>query len=129
MLVAIPLFRDEVSPRFGYATEVAVATVDSGEVGEIKRFAIPGRGGRQVLSLLVSLNPEVIICGGIHGSWQVMLNHHGISIFWGVIGRFEDVFSSFAAGKLENNQFVCSGRSNGKKRRRCGKMGNKKKNT
>jgi predicted Fe-Mo cluster-binding NifX family protein len=113
MLVAVPLFRNEVSPRFGHATEIALAQVESGSIGEIRRVVLPGRGGRQVYSTLISLKPGVVICGGIHRSWQGMLETKGISVVWGVIGEAADAINSYAAGNLRNNQFVCPGRRNG----------------
>lgn len=124
MLVAVPLFRNEVSPRFGHATEIALAQVESGEVGEIRRIALPGRGGRQVYSTLISIKPAVVICGGIHRSWQGMIEMQGIAVIWGVIGEAEDAIRSYAAGSLRNNQFVCPGRraAMGKGRRRRGKQ-------
>jgi predicted Fe-Mo cluster-binding NifX family protein len=124
MLVAVPLFRNEVSPRFGHATEVALARVESGKMGEIQRVVLPGRGGRQVYATLVSLKPAVVICGGIHRSWQGMLERDGIAVVWGVIGEAQDAISSYAAGSLRNNQFVCPGRraGMGRGRRRRGKL-------
>jgi predicted Fe-Mo cluster-binding NifX family protein len=124
MIVAVPLFRNEVSPRFGHATEVALAQVENGEVGEVRRIALPGRGGRQVYATLVSMKPAVVICGGIHQSWQGMIEMQGITVIWGVIGEAEDAIRSYAAGSLRNNQFVCPGRraGMGKGRRRRGKQ-------
>jgi predicted Fe-Mo cluster-binding NifX family protein len=114
MLVAVPLFGDEVSPRFGYTAEVMLAEVDAGKVVSLRRLAVPGQGGRQVYSLLVSLRPAVVICGGIHRSWQQMLQHERIAVVWGVIGIAEDAVKSYAMGRLKSNQFVCPGRRAGR---------------
>lgn len=118
MLVAVTLFGNEVSPRFGYATEVLLAQVEQGKVGSSRRVAVPGRGGIQICSLLASLRPEVVICGGIHRSWQRSLEHEGIAVTWGVIGEAEDALRSYASGSLRSNQFVCPGRRSGQGRKR-----------
>ncbi len=122
MLVAVPLFGNEVSPRFGYTTEVMLAEVDGGRIHSLRRVVLSGRGGMQIYSLLVSMKPEVVICGGIHRSWQQSLEREQIAVVWGVIGEAEDALNSYAAGNLKSNQFVCPGRR-GDRGRRSGRGG------
>ena len=110
MLVAVPLFGDEVSPRFGYATEVMLAHVEGRKVHSSRRIAVPETGGMQICVLLISLKPQVVICGGIRRACQRMLEHRHITVIWGIIGRAEDALSSYASGKLKSDQFVCPGR-------------------
>jgi predicted Fe-Mo cluster-binding NifX family protein len=118
MLVAIPLFGDEVSPRFEYATEVMIADISSGKVSSLRRLSVPAQGGMEVYSLILSAAPETVVCGGIYPRWQRMFEHKKIAVLWGVIGRAEDALKSYAAGELSSNQFVCSGRRVGGSRRR-----------
>lgn len=117
MLVAIPVFGDEVSPRFGYTTEMILAVIESGKVCSKQKLIVTGQGGMQVYSLLLSLRPQTLICGGIHRRWQRMLEHENIKVLWGVVGRVDDALNSFAKGGLNINQFVCPGRRNGRGRR------------
>ena len=119
MIVAVPLFGEEVSPRFGYANEVLVADISSGEVQSVRRLAVPGRGGMQICSLILSVRPDAVVCGGIHPRWQQMLERQRVTVFWGVIGRAEDALGSYAAGNLRRDQFVCPRRS----KRRGGRQG------
>ncbi len=110
MLVVIPVFREEVSPRFGFTSEVLLARVEGGQVELARRVSLGGRGGRQLLSFLAAEKPQVVICGGIHPSWQVLLEREGMKVIWGVIGPAEDALKSYVAGTLRSNQFVCRGR-------------------
>ena len=118
MLVAVALFGDEVSPRFGNTTELMLAQVGSRTIQSLRRLAIPAGGGYQLIRLLSSLKPVVFICGGIHRHWQRMLEGEGITVVWGIIGRAEDALNSYIAGSLNSNQFVCPGRRSGKGRKR-----------
>jgi predicted Fe-Mo cluster-binding NifX family protein len=117
MIVAVPLFGEEVSPRFGYANEMMLADVDSGKVESVRRLAVPGGGGMQVCSLILSVRPDAVVCGGIHPRWQRMLEHQRITVLGGVIGRAEDALGSYAAGNLKSDQFVCPRRHGGRGRR------------
>jgi len=114
-------FRDEVSPRFEYATEVMTAEVSSGNISSLRRLPVPGKDANKVYSFILSIAPEAVICGGIHPCWQIMFERERIALIWGVIGRAEDALELFAAGRLNSNQFVCSGRRVDGKCRRCGK--------
>ena len=119
MLVAIPVYKDEVAPRFGYASEVLLAEVAAGEITSSRRTAVSRRGGFGVYSLLVSEKPRTVICGGIHPYWQKRLEYEQITVLWGVIGLVQDALKSYAAGELKSNQFVCPGRRAGRGRGRA----------
>lgn len=110
MQVAIPLFGDEVSPRFGCSTQFLVATVQGNgaereEVKDVNRLA-----PWQFPEFLASLGVATVICGGVHRRFQEEMERRGIEVIWGVIGPASEALAAFLNGTLQRDQFVCRGR-------------------
>jgi predicted Fe-Mo cluster-binding NifX family protein len=118
MIVAVPVYGNEVAPRFGEATELVVAQAYEGRIHSIRRVSLGTQGTEQIYSLVVSLRPHAVICGGIRRSLQRLLEREHIAVFWGVIGRAEDALNLYLAGRLRPDQFVRPGRRGG---RACGR--------
>jgi predicted Fe-Mo cluster-binding NifX family protein len=109
--IAIPLFGDEVSPRFGCSTQFWVtdnlhSTGPAPEEIEDVGSMIP----RQVPAFLQSLGVTHVICGGLHHRFQADLEAVGIEVVSGVIGAAVAALAALREGRLEPNQFVCRGR-------------------
>jgi len=115
MRVAIPLFHSRVSPHFGYAQEILVAT--KAEEGDWVRekIACGHMSPMQKMSLLSHLGINTLICGGIHGNLLRYLECQGIQVVAGVMGEAEEALKLFAGGRL-NPGAVVPGHCH---RRRC----------
>jgi predicted Fe-Mo cluster-binding NifX family protein len=100
MRVAIPLFHSRVSPHFGYAQEILVAT--KAEEGDWVRekIACGHMSPLQKMSLLSYLRINTLICGGIHGNLLRYLECRGIQVMVGIMGEAEDALRLFAHGRL-----------------------------
>ena len=119
MKVAVPLFNDEVSPRFGCSTHVLVATVDQESVRVEQTHDLSGRPPCEWPGFLESLEIRKIVCGGIHERFQTQLRERGIEVIWGVIGSAAEALAALQNGSLKSDQFVCGGRR-GRHRNRGG---------
>lgn len=119
MKVAVPLFGEEVSPRFGCSTEVLIAWVDAGGVELEGARGLTGTAPWQWPELFSSMGVSVVVCGGIHGRFQQELERRGIQVIWGVIGLAADALHALQNGRLQRDQFVCRGR----RRHRAGRRG------
>ncbi|UCF33640.1 MAG: hypothetical protein JSV78_15040, partial [Phycisphaerales bacterium] len=109
MLVAIPLFGDEVSPRFGWCAEVLLATVDDGRVQQQEVRDVRHLAPCQLPEFLQSLAVENVICGGVNRRFQEEMEHRGMKVVWGVIGPATDALIALTKGTLQRDQFVCRG--------------------
>ena len=109
MKVAVPLFRDEVSPRFGCSAQFLVATVEEGGVWAQEVKDVSHLAPWQLSEFLASLGVTKVICGGVHRRFQEELARCGIEIIWGVIGPAADALEALRAGTLRTDQFICPG--------------------
>ena len=110
MRVGVPLFGEDVSPRFGYSTELLVATVgeDGIRTEEVKDIA--GLAPWQLIEDLSSSGVVKVICGGVQRRFQGELEGRGIEVIWGVIGPAADALVALHNGTLRRDQFICQGR-------------------
>jgi len=118
--IAIPLFGDEVSPRFGCATRFLLVDVEAGRPmrREVKDLVALGSPPGQLAAFLKSLEVNKVVCGGLHARFRRDLEALGIEVIWGVIGTAEEAVSTLISGRLERDQFLCRGVRGGTGRRR-----------
>jgi predicted Fe-Mo cluster-binding NifX family protein len=119
MKVAVALFGEEVSPRFGCSTEVLIASVEAGGVNVEGAQDLTGAPPWQWPEVLSRMGVSTLVCGGIHGRFQQELERRGIQVIWGVIGPAADALHALQNGTLQRDQFVCRGR----RRHRAGGRG------
>jgi predicted Fe-Mo cluster-binding NifX family protein len=117
MRVAIPLFDDEVSPRFGVSGRFLVATIDDRHVQAQAVEDVSHICPQDFPEFLSSLGVAKVICGGVHRRFRDELERRGIEVIWGVIGSAAEALSAYLGGRLQCDQFVC-GESSG--RHQCG---------
>ena len=110
MKVAIPLFGDEVSPRFGYSRQFLIASIEDGRLGPQEVQEVGHLAPWQLVAFLTSLGVAKVICGGVHPRFQEEMDRCGIEVIWGVIGPAAEALSALAKGTLRSDQFVCPGR-------------------
>ena len=112
--VAIPLYRDRVAPRLGFAREALVVTF-RGEKEEKREIvdlsAVPPL---EVPRLLAEKGVTVLIAGGVEGPLASMLRAHRIEVIWGIIGEVEDVLALYRSDGLRTGMGPC------RRRRRSG---------
>ncbi len=100
MRVAIPVFGEEISPRFCFAEEVLLVDVEG-------RREI----GRKVLRLGQSCNPDrlrllenrgvgVLVCGGFDRDFLPTAQGLGLHVVWGVTGTVDAAVRDVVSGKL-----------------------------
>jgi len=110
MKVAVPLFGEDVSPRFGYMNDVLIATIDETGIRTEEIKDVTSLAPWQLPEFLASLGIAKVICGGMHWRFQYMMQRSGIEVIWGVIGPAADALAALQAGRLRNDQFLRHGR-------------------
>jgi len=110
MRVAVPLFGDEVSPRFGCSARFLVATVENGRIVDQQVHDASHLAPWQLPGFVATLGVSKVICGGVHRTFQAEMENLGLEVIWGVIGPAAAALAALANGTLQRDQFVCPGR-------------------
>ena len=107
MKVAVPVFNDDVSPRFGCSTQVLVATIDNDGLRIDGVQDLRGLPPWQWPELFARLGVTKVICGGVHARFLDEMERRGMEVFWGVIGPATAALAALQSGTLRRDQFVC----------------------
>lgn len=108
MRVAIPIWRNRISPVFDTAQRLAVyETVDSsaGAMEEVTLFPMP----RMRVNQLAQAGVETLICGAISRPLATMLSAAGIRVIPFVTGEADEILKAFAEGRLADSEFLMPG--------------------
>jgi len=96
MIAGIPLFGTRVSPNFGAATEIMLATFKEGRVEETKKVFWGDLPFSQKLKLLALWKVNLLICGGIGQFCRSRLEAMGIKVISEEVGEAEEVLQKWA---------------------------------
>jgi predicted Fe-Mo cluster-binding NifX family protein len=107
MKVAIPLFKNRVSPRFDVSPEIWIIELNNGEVLKQEKWPAVNFDLQQRLDQLAFNRVEKIICGGIDGFCMDYLGNMGIDVIHNVAGEAEEVLNLFIRGVLRPG-FYCN---------------------
>lgn len=104
--VLIPLFKDEVAPRFDLAAEALLADVSLGEGEEESKtktedFLLPHPSADGLCDLILRKDVDVLICGGIEEEYYHYLRWKRVEVLDNVAGPASDVLERYAQGTLQ----------------------------
>ncbi|MBU1195909.1 MAG: hypothetical protein KKE62_16210 [Proteobacteria bacterium] len=87
--IIIPLFHEEVAPRFDLASEVLVILLSKGNVIEEKKtIVLPRPSADELCHLLLSENVNTLICGAIEEEYYQFLKWKKINIYDSIAGNW-----------------------------------------
>jgi predicted Fe-Mo cluster-binding NifX family protein len=109
MKVAIPLFKDRISPRFDVCPEIWIIELNNGEVINQEKWPMESFNLQQRLDQLISKGVDKIICGGIDSFCIGQLGNRGIDVIHNVAGEAGEVLNLFMRGVLRPG-FYCNGK-------------------
>ncbi len=98
--VLIPLFDEEVAPRFDLATEVLMAERTADGLLQEKVLILPGASAERLCQLIITEGIQVVICGGIEQEFYDYLTWKRVRIIDNVIGSGRELLERFFQGKL-----------------------------
>jgi predicted Fe-Mo cluster-binding NifX family protein len=108
--ITIPIFHEEVNPRFDLASEVLFLIVSKGNVIEEERTVVlPRPSGDELCHLLISENINTLICGAIEDEYHQFLKWKKIEIYDGIAGTWSDAFQKWKEKTLKSGD-ILSGR-------------------
>lgn len=96
----MPLFGEEIAPRFDLSAEVLLVTYQKKEILKEKVIMMSRASGEDLCQLILLNNVNSVICGAIEDDFFQYLGWKNVQVIDSVIGDRQDVISSFLAGKL-----------------------------
>ncbi len=99
MRFAVPLFGDQVAPRFCSADELLVVDVEGGRENarSVQRLAgmdLPGR-----IAALARMGVERLYCGGFNARFLPLAEGLGLRVCWGLVGQAEEAVQDVLSGR------------------------------
>ena len=99
MKVAIPLYANRVSPRFGYSHEFLIVEVKSRQELDRETLTMDIKSPTQIASFFALEGIDLVLCGGMNSDFQKEFRKRNIGVLWGMIGEAEDVLATYLKGK------------------------------
>ena len=78
--VAVPLFKDRVSPHFGASSKMLLVTIEGGVIQNEATWDVGGESPMEIARHLLNISIQYIICGGIHRTYKDWLIRNGITV-------------------------------------------------
>ena len=78
--VAVPLFKDRISPHFGASPKMLLVMIDHGIIQSEATWDVGGESPMEIAHRLVSISIQYIICGGIQRTYKDWLITNGINV-------------------------------------------------
>jgi hypothetical protein len=99
--LALPLFNDDLAPRFCYADHVLVVEVSDDAVISARPVPMGRGGGSERLGYLSTLGVTDLLCGGFNRQFLPRATAVGIRVQWGLAGNALQVAEAFCCDELD----------------------------
>ena len=100
--ILIPLYDNEVAPRFDLATEVMIASVTGKAGPKDKRVVVlPRASADQLCHLIITEGVRTVICSGIEEDYYQYLTWKRIEVIDSIVGSSESALLRYLKGKLK----------------------------
>ncbi len=99
-ICAIPLFGTRVAPRCMYSVTMLVAGVRGGGISFRRSVSTEEMDEYRWLELLLDLEIDIIVCGGISPHINKLLSDYGIKVISNVAGEAQEVLSALVREEL-----------------------------
>ena len=99
MKLAIPLYTNRVSPRFGYSRRFLVVETKAGHELGREVLAVDIESPAQIAKCFAAEGIDLVLCGGMNPAFQKEFQLRNIGVIWGLIGEAEDALAAYLKGK------------------------------
>ena len=116
MRIAVPVWRDRVSPVFDVAGSLRLVDLEDGTPLRRSDANIQEDDPGVRVQKLSELGVDVLICGAISRPLETMLTAAGVKVIAQVCGGVEEVLEAYRSGRLGEPAFAkpgCCGRRQG----------------
>ena len=99
--IIIPLYGNDVAPRFDLATEVMISTLDENrENREEKIVVLSQASAEQLCHLILTEAIDVVICSGIEEEYYQYLTWKRVQVIDSIIGTWKLALNHFLKNRL-----------------------------
>lgn len=105
--ILIPLYVDQVAPRFDLATEVLIVSMaDDDRPIEKKTVVLPRASAEQLCHLVLLEKIGTVVCGGIEDEYYQYLKWKNVNVLDSVIASYKDVIKRLELGTLQSGDII-----------------------
>jgi predicted Fe-Mo cluster-binding NifX family protein len=105
--ILIPLYFDQVAPRFDLATEVSIVSIaKDGGILETKTVVLPRASAEQLCHLVLLEKIGAVVCGGIEDEYYQYLKWKKVNVLDSVIGSYKDVVKRLESKTLQAGDVI-----------------------
>ena len=106
--IIIPLYGNDVAPRFDLAVEVVIVSRNKGaDHGDEKILVLPKASAEKLCHLILTEEAQVLICGGIEDEYYQYLNWKQVQVIDSVAGNWRVSLNAFLKGNLKQGDIMC----------------------
>jgi predicted Fe-Mo cluster-binding NifX family protein len=106
MRVGIPVFGDQVAPRFEYAQDFLIVDMNIGASSNRRLTVIVEPEEKKLPAFCKQFGINVLICCGITQWCRQVLKEKGVEVISGVMSSSDSALESLRNGKLVCEQYV-----------------------
>ena len=99
--VLIPLYGNDVAPRFDLATEAYIARLDENGIVEEHTYVLPHASSDELCRMVLSESVSDVICGAIEEEYFQYLTWKKVTVIDSVIGPYAKALERLRTGRLE----------------------------
>jgi len=105
--ILIPLYDNDVAPRFDLATEVLIVT-GIGKAGPLNNriVVLPRASAEQLCHLIITEDIQTVVCSGIEDDYYQYLTWKRIEVIDSVIGSSESALKRYLEGTLKPGEIL-----------------------
>ena len=105
--LSIPVYQENIAPRFDMATEVFIILLSEDMIVEEKKtIVMPRSSADELCHLMLSENITTLICGGIEDECYQFLKWKKIDIFDSVVGTWPDALERWKKNILNSGDIL-----------------------
>jgi len=105
--VIIPLYCEEIAPRFDLASETFIATISRNKVEEKRYMVLKRPSAEDLCHFILTENINTLICNAIDDEYYHFLKWKKIMILDNVAGAFTDAFDNYLNNSLKRGDILC----------------------
>jgi len=118
MKVAIPLYGNRISPRFGYTSDFLIVELQGKKEIDRKILTTEINHPARMADRLASEGVSLVLSGGMNAHFQEQFRLRNIGVIWGLIGEADDVLATYLDGQVFSGMGPCPVRGRGRRMRR-----------
>jgi predicted Fe-Mo cluster-binding NifX family protein len=104
--ITIPLYHEEVAPRFDMATEVLILILSKNDIIEEKTIILPRSSADDLCHLMLSERTNTLICGAIEEEYYQFLKWKKIEIYDSIAGDWSRAFHCWSKNTLKPGEIL-----------------------